>query len=299
MSIDLRLRRSNKTYRDGDVISGSVVVNHPQGDFSHNGIFLSLDGQVNLQLSSKNVGRFEAFYNTVKPHPLLEMTVELVKPGRMASGMTEIPFEVPFKTRLGHILHETYHGVFININYTIKADMKRNFTKKDMTKSMEFIVESTPTDVVLASPVDFEITPATLMKGAKNKGILPDLKITGRLDSADCSIALPFKGELTLHHCAAPIKSIELQLVRVETCGCAEGFAREATEIQNIQIGEGDVCRELPIPIYMIFPRLFTCPTISAEHFKIEFEINVAVIFANDHLVTKNFPIQLLRGQGD
>lgn len=42
-----------------------------------------------------------------------------------------------------------------------------------------------------------------------------------------------------------------------------------ATEIQNIQIGEGNVCTNLPIPIYMIFPRLFTCPTLSTSNFKV------------------------------
>ena len=42
-----------------------------------------------------------------------------------------------------------------------------------------------------------------------------------------------------------------------------------ATEIQNIQIADGDVCRGLPIPIFMIFPRLFTCPTLSTSNFKV------------------------------
>jgi len=42
-----------------------------------------------------------------------------------------------------------------------------------------------------------------------------------------------------------------------------------ATEIQNIQIADGDICRNLPIPIYMIFPRLFTCPTLHTNNFKI------------------------------
>jgi hypothetical protein len=88
-----------------------------------------------------------------------------------------------------------------------------------------------------------------------------------------------------------PIKSIELQLVRVETCGCAEGYSKDCTflifffgefydeleinlitkvtEIQNVQIGEGDVLRGIQIPIYMIFPRLFTCPTLLTTNFKI------------------------------
>ncbi len=55
----------------------------------------------------------------------------------------------------------------------------------------------------------------------------------------------------------------------METCGCAEGYSKDLTEIQNVQIGEGDVPRGISIPIYMIFPRLFTCPTICTTNFKI------------------------------
>lgn len=42
-----------------------------------------------------------------------------------------------------------------------------------------------------------------------------------------------------------------------------------ATEIQNIQIGDGDIPRGIEIPIYMVFPRLFTCPTLIKQNFKI------------------------------
>lgn len=51
--------------------------------------------------------------------------------------------------------------------------------------------------------------------------------------------------------------------------GCAEGYARDATEIQNIQIADGDVCRGLSVPIHMVFPRLFTCPTLETTNFKV------------------------------
>ena len=95
---------------------------------------------------------------------------------------------------------------------------------------------------------------------------------------------------MIVNECATPIKSIEIQLLRVETTGCAEGYAKDSkkllfcstlkfylfekpfklvTEIQNIQIGEGDVPRSISIPIYMIFPRLFTCPTLCTTNFKI------------------------------
>lgn len=73
----------------------------------------------------------------------------------------------------------------------------------------------------------------------------------------------------TIHHTEVAVKSIEIQLVRVETCGCAEGYSRDATEIQNIQIADGNIATKLQIPIYMTFPRLFTCPTLLTKNFKV------------------------------
>lgn len=141
---------------------------------------------------------------------------------------------------------------------------------------------------------------------------LPRFLIRGHLDNTTCVVSRPLTGEVVVESSDVPIKSIELQLIRVETCGkelchvllvslecfnwnffniqyfvssffqfgdaccemsscpgCAEGYARDATEIQNIQIAEGDVCRGLPIPIYMVFPRLFTCPTLETTNFKV------------------------------
>lgn len=68
-----------------------------------------------------------------------------------------------------------------------------------------------------------------------------------------------------------------------------------ATEIQNIQIADGNVVRGLSIPIFMVFPRLFTCATTIAKQFKVEFEVNLIILFADNHLVTENFPIRLFR----
>jgi len=70
-----------------------------------------------------------------------------------------------------------------------------------------------------------------------------------------------------------------------------------ATEIQNIQVAEGDVCRGLTIPLHMIFPRLFTCPTLASKNFKVEFEINVVVLLQDGYLITENFPIRLVRAK--
>ncbi|XP_043500153.1 vacuolar protein sorting-associated protein 26C isoform X2 [Polistes fuscatus] len=270
INIDIKLKRASKIYHEGEVVVGLILL-QTNSDLKHDGIFLTMEGSVNLQLSSKNVGIFEAFYNSVKPIQLVQYTVDVAPPGKIPSSRIpfEIPFELPLRPRGKKPLYETYHGVFVNIQYLIRCDIKRNFLAKD-------------------------ITPESL-QNTRDKANVPRFCISGRLDSLYCKISEPLKGEVVIEHCEAVIKSIELQLVRVETCGCAEGYSRDATEIQNIQIGEGNICTNLPIPIYMIFPRLFTCPTLSTSNFKVEFEVNLIIIFEDDYLVTENFPIILSR----
>jgi len=46
-----------------------VVIIQSRGDLGHNGVTLTVDGSVNLQLSAKSVGMFEAFYNSLKVNP--------------------------------------------------------------------------------------------------------------------------------------------------------------------------------------------------------------------------------------
>ncbi|XP_053502096.1 vacuolar protein sorting-associated protein 26C isoform X1 [Ictalurus furcatus] len=294
VTLDLRLKRANKVYLEGEVLAGVVVITSKEA-VQHQGITLTMEGLVNLQLSSKSVGVFEAFYNSVKPISLISSNIEVAKPGKVPGGKTEIPFEFPLQVKGNKVLYETYHGVFVNIQYTLRCDMKRPLLAKDLSKTCEFMVHCQPQkSKVQLTPVDFTITPETL-QNVREKGSLPKFFIRGHLDATNCVITQPLTGELVVESSEVAIKSIELQLVRVETCGCAEGYARDATEIQNIQIAEGDVCHGLPIPIYMVFPRLFTCPTLETTNFKVEFEVNVVIVFHDDHLITENFPLKLCR----
>ena len=50
-----------------------------------------------------------------QPIHLINYSLEIAKPGKLPSGKTEIPFEVPLKPKGNKTLYETYHGVFINV----------------------------------------------------------------------------------------------------------------------------------------------------------------------------------------
>ncbi|RZF37529.1 hypothetical protein LSTR_LSTR008567 [Laodelphax striatellus] len=298
IALDIKVKKCSKVYHEGDVIAG-VVVFECKNDVKHDGIDLTIEGLVNLQLSSKNVGIFEAFYNSVKPIQLVSSVLEIASAGKMPAGKTEIPFEAPLQACANRRLYETYHGVFINIQYNLHCDLKRGFLHKDHGRTLEIMVEYKKQPGLPAPPkkdtsVNFTITPESL-QNVNDRSRVPRFLVTGRLDATVCEISKPFTGDLIVDQCEGEIKSVELQLLRVETCGCAEGFARDVTEIQTIQIGEGNIVRGLAIPIYMIFPRMFTCPTLTTSNFKVEFEVNIVIIFGDEHIITENFPITLIR----
>jgi len=197
---------------------------------------------------------------------------------------------------MGEKLLESYHGVFVNIQYVITVEVRRGYMSKNIKRSIEFIVEAPEARPPKLVPAPFALVPESLENVRKSAlGQVPKFKITGQLDSTVCNLAQPLTGEIVVEECSATIKSVELQLVRVETCGYQDGTAREATEIQNIQIADGPICHGWAIPVYMIFPRLFTCPTVATRNFKVDFEVNLVILFSDGHLLTENFPLKLVR----
>lgn len=295
-TLEIVLKRVDRIYRPGEIVDGKLIVSARKG-WSHRGISMKVTGSAQLQLSHRSLGLFESV-SSVRPRELLETTIELAPPGRVPDGATEIPFEFELSGLSGRTLHESYHGVYINVCYTIACECKRGVMKNPLERNIEFIVEVPSTDSPPPDPRSFSITPESLENvRASSVAAIPRFKVSGKLHRQSCPINLPFTGEFVVEESAAAVKSIELQLVRSETVRHPENgnTARESTEIQNIQIAEGDVCRNLVVPIYMIFPRLFTCPTMITDDFKVEFEVNLIVIFADGYMITENFPIKLHR----
>lgn len=156
----------------------------------------------------------------------------------------------------------------------MKCCIKRPLLSKDLIEFIEFSIEYDADPIgappLVKQPVKFEITPNSL--SALRPDIIPNFKITGQLESSVFRLTEPITGEFSIEKCDAMIRSVELQLVRLETCGTTPGdrdFSSDATEVQNIQIGDGNLLRNVSIPIHMVLPRLFTCPTLITSNFRI------------------------------
>ncbi|XP_071903408.1 uncharacterized protein [Coffea arabica] len=293
MSIEIKLSRSNRIYRPNESLEGKIIANL-SSSISHQGIRLTINGSVNLQVRGGTAGVIESFYGVVKPIPIVNRTVTVQPSGRIASGVTEIPFSVILKERGKDDMekfYETFHGTDISIQYLVTAEVARGYLHKSLSTAVEFIIESEK-DSLPQEPISPEMVFFYITQDTQKHPLLPELKsggfrISGKVCS-QCSVLDPLIGELTVEASGIPIQSIDIHLFRVESILIGDKIATETTSIQTTQIADGDVCRGLTLPIYVILPRLLTCPTIFAGPFSIEFKTTIVITFKSEQ--TKKHP---------
>ncbi|XP_057737002.1 uncharacterized protein LOC130954285 isoform X2 [Arachis stenosperma] len=286
MSIDLKLSRFNRIYRPSEALEGKIIIK-TQSSISHYGIRLTLKGSVNMQVRGGSAGVVESLYGVIKPIPILNRTIEVKPSGKIASGTTEIPFSVTLRQQGENLekFYETFHGANISIQYLVNVDVTRGYLHKSLSTTMEFIVESDKADL-LQRPIPPEMVIFYITQDTQRHSLLPELKsggfrVMGKI-SSQCSLAGPISGELTVETSAVPIHSIDIQLFRVESILLGEKIATETSLIQTTQATDGDVCHNLTIPIYVILPRLLTCPTTFAGPFSIEFKVAIVISFQSE-----------------
>ncbi|OMO90572.1 Vacuolar protein sorting-associated protein 26 [Corchorus capsularis] len=285
--VELKLSRPNRIYRPSETLQGRIVVK-AASSFSHYGIRIGLTGSVNLQVRGGSAGVIESFYGVVKPIPILNNIIEIKPSGKIVSGTTEVPFSIllrnPKEDNLERF-YETFHGTNISIQYLATVDIMRGYLHKSLSATMEFIVESDKADL-LDEPISPEMVIFYITQDTQRHPILPELKsggfrITGRIATV-CSILEPLSGELTVEASAIPICSIDIHLLRVESVLLGEKIVTETSLIQTTQIADGDVCRNMTLPIYVVLPRLLTCPTVFAGPFSIEFKVAIVINFQSE-----------------
>ncbi|XP_039059330.1 vacuolar protein sorting-associated protein 26C-like isoform X1 [Hibiscus syriacus] len=285
--IELSLSRPNRIYRPSEPLEGKIVVKS-SSSISHNGIRVVLNGSVTLQVRGGSAGVIESLYGVLKPIIILNRIIEIKPAGRIVSGTTEIPFAITLrnpKEDNSERFYETFHGTNISIQYLATADMMRGYLHKSLSATVEFIVESDKADL-LNQPISPEMVIFYITQDTQRHPILPELKsggfrMTGRI-STQCPMLEPLGGELTVETSALPISSIDIHLLRVESVLLGEKIITESSLIQTTQIADGDVCRNMTMPIYVVLPRLLTCPTVLAGPFSIEFKVAVVITFQSE-----------------
>ncbi|KMS96267.1 hypothetical protein BVRB_000720 [Beta vulgaris subsp. vulgaris] len=287
MSVEIKLSRSNRMFRPDELLEGKIITKLTSS-ISHYGIRLTVNGSVNLQVRGGSAGVIESVVGVLKPITIGKKSVEIRPSGKISSGITEIPFSLTLKQpgeSKSEKFYETFHGADISIQYLLTVDVVRGYLHKSLSATLEFIIESEKAELH-ELPVSPELVLFYITQDTQKHPLLSELKsggfrVSGRIPT-QCSLSCALRGELTVEASALPIQSIDIHLLRVESILVGDRIVSETSLVQTTQIADGDVCRGLTLPIYVLLPRLLTCATVLAGSFSIEFKVSVVISFQSE-----------------
>lgn len=290
----------------GFPIKGSVIVHCPS-ETSYNSISLTINGQVLLRDTS---GRSSFDPLKLEPITFYNVVVPIATSGKLPPGRNPLPFEVELP-RAG--VFESYMGMYIDVRYTASVELKRGALHRNVNHVANFSVinpgQAYDASNVHGPPIEFDFSPPEASKDGKV------FRLRGRIDASRMDCSAPLTGWVEVISTPIPIRFIKLQLIRVEEAVMSgektgkDRSAREATEIQSVFVAQGDVVRAINadaandskpsptrIPLFTIFPRNFTAPTLLTATYRVEYELNLEVTFVDTPIkVTQNLPIRLWR----
>ena len=117
-TLEIVLDRVDRVYRPGDQVRGRVAVAARHG-WSHRGVTLNVVGAAQLLLSRGGMFDSGGAARTVE---LMRSSAEIAPAGKFPDGITEVPFAFHVN---GKLLRESYHGVYVNVCYTITVECRR------------------------------------------------------------------------------------------------------------------------------------------------------------------------------
>jgi len=290
-TVSVKLDRADKYYEPGDLLGGTYKYQDVAGGTQHQGIVLLVQGY----LDTVSIIRGKYGRGPLKEHEriyFVKERKEIVSPGYL-EAKKDIPFEYELESNIaGESLVETYVGVDFSIIYEVSILILKGSKVIQEVENFYVAVRGqgiSPTIGKKEEPISFKLDPSSLDKSSIST--IPKFLFEGTIDSSNCCITKPFDGMIIVRESGLEIKSVEVQLVRSETFE----EKKNTTEVQNIQVADGDVIRNLEIPLYMLFPTVYSSPSIEHPKFKIEFQINIIIIFLNGFQLTENFPIRIYR----
>lgn len=296
MDLTLALDKINKTFYAGDNISGKILLINKLKQTVQYDLQIQVEGRLTVKNFKNNPPT-----NQNIPFYIKKIQIRSQEYSTVGSS-TNISFKFPLNSENADLqnLYESYHGVRMSVSYELTAIALCNgklYTSKP--EKLIILVSGQGINKTFGTkrmPYQFTISNQNIESVKLAQDQVPQFQIECYVENINNCIDKPFNGFCCVKNCSVEIKSIELQFIRNEKI-LVKGLEDQggSSEIQNLQIGDGDVLRNSEIPMYMLFPRIFSCANLDNNNVKLSFEMNIIIVLVNGVVIMDNFPVNLWR----
>ncbi|KRW99336.1 hypothetical protein PPERSA_02448 [Pseudocohnilembus persalinus] len=221
--LEITLDRSSGIYKEQEWISGFVKVIHPDEE-QFNPIYsksLKIQGEGFLTAQNRQTNKqLESITSQNYSEELFKVQTVAAEDQQVTYKDT-FAFKFKLQPNKNQKLLETYVGVYISVSYEINCTMKLQSGQK-IQGVLPFYVqcpgqgkENIKGELVIPRPQQIEMSPEKLLIQNPNQRI-PDFKIIGKLESDIDYFQNDIKGSFIIEECDGTVRTIDLQLIRVE-----------------------------------------------------------------------------------
>ena len=300
MDITLSLDSLNKVYYAGDYIQGSVLIINKSKTTMKFDLYIKVSGFYTFRNTKENPPKTQGQQFYKKSFKALAEQYSTI--GANNNFRFKFPLTSDGCDQNYSSLFESYHGVAVSLIYEIQAQAV--IVGKDYESKKSRILVLVPGQGINSKfgrkrvSYQFTLNPKKIESNKlTDQNMMPKFEIDCFLENINCCVDKPFNGFCNIKECSTQIKSIELQFLRNEKILFKDfSGTSEVSEIQNLQIGDGDVVRNLEIPVFMTFPRGFCCANLENKDVCISFEMNLIIVLVNGVVIMENYPVNLWRG---
>ena len=283
MDVTLSLDSLNKVYYAGDFIQGSVLIINKSKSTMKFDLLVKVAGYYTLRNTKENPPKMKGVQFYKKSFKVLSEQYSTI--GANNSYRFKYPLTSDGCEQNLSSLYESYHGVSVSVGYEISAQAVS--LGKEFESKKQKILVLVPGQGINSKfgrkrvSYQFKLNPKNIESiKLTDQNLMPKFEIECFLENINCCVDKPFNGFCNIKECSTQIKSLELQFLRNEKILNKEfeGIA-EVSEIQNLQIGDGDVIRNL-----------------ETQEVCISFEMNLIIVLVNGVVIMENYPVNLWRG---
>ncbi|OII76359.1 vacuolar protein sorting 26 [Cryptosporidium andersoni] len=265
-------------FSDGEDISGTATVNvKPGRKLDHQGIRVEVIGQIDV------------IYDRTSSYDFFSITKDLEPSGSLYETK-----QYKWKFNMVDKPYETYHGTNIQLRYFVRLTVLRSYAS-NIVKEVDFVVQNVSSD-----PKNI---PNSLTTKSGDDGIKMEVGVEGCLhieleyEKSTYHLKDVVIGKVYFSIVRLKIKYMEIDVIRLETCGSGTSAITETEVLSKFEIMDGAPVKQEFIPLRMYLSGFDLTPTYKniQNKLSVRYFLNLVIVDEEDRRYFKRQEVTLWR----
>jgi hypothetical protein len=181
------------------------------------------------------------------------------------------------------------------LDHRLGADaLLAGLAKRTLSASAEVAVKC-PAPATRAKPRPHRLRLTRDLAPAELARLLPRVDVCVDLPDVEWDVDADLRGTVLVRQSEGELEAVNLQLVRFEQVAWDEEDIWEESEVQTVQLCQGNVPAMRVVPFSVSFPRFVCAPTVARPEFAVTYALRALLVLRSGHVISDAVAVVLRR----